>query len=60
MIIPVPVTIGKDPCCYYLIHRAEEAMGGNGNRYIGTKNAGLLAFTQDALDYVKVFHQKVV
>ena len=60
VIIAVPVAIGKDPRSYYLIHRAKEAMGGNGDGNIGAENSGFLAFTQNAFDYVKIFHQKVV
>jgi hypothetical protein len=60
VIIAVSVAIRKDPCGYYLIHGAEEAMGGNGNGNVSPENAGFLAFTQDAFDYIKVFHQKVM
>src|ERR1051325_2713513 len=60
VIIAVPVAIGKDPRGYYLIHGSEEAMGRNGDRNIGPKDAGFLAFAQDSFDYVKVFNQQAM
>jgi hypothetical protein len=60
MIVAITVAVRKDPRSYYLIHGSKEAMGSYGDGDIGAKNAGLLAFTQNAFNHVKVFHQKVM
>src|SRR5579859_8035954 len=60
VIIAVPVAIRKDPRGYYLIHRAKEAVGRDGNRNVGPKNARFLAFPQHSFNHIKIFHQKIM
>src|SRR5262249_38304651 len=52
--------VRKDPRGYYLIDGAKEAMCRDRQRNIGAEDSCLLAFAQDAFDYVKVFHQEIV
>src|SRR6185369_11886953 len=47
VIVAVTVAVREDPCSYYLIDSAKEAMRRDGNRHLCPENAGLLAFSQD-------------
>src|SRR3954452_1319375 len=60
VIVAITVAVGEDPRGYDLIHGAEEAMRRDGDGDFCPENAGLLAFAQNALDYVKIFHQQIV
>src|SRR6476661_65395 len=52
--------VRKDPGRHYLIHRAEEAMRGDGDGKIGTEHSRGLSFSQHALNEIKILHHQVV
>src|SRR5579872_2002297 len=56
----IPITVRKHPGGDHFVHRPEEAVGGQFDGHVRTKDAALLAFLENTLNEVEMLHQQVV